>query len=103
MDDDEEEEEDSSFQSSAADNNSREHIGTLVGRSTRALQNQAAFLNGRPVYGLLYFWEVADRHQALQSSLKCLNNNIGSSFLAVFGAVSSSSRRHRQRRDDASP
>ena len=59
-DDEEEEEEDSSFQNSAADNDSREHIGTLAGRSPRALQNRAAFLNGRPSY-LLYFWEAGGR------------------------------------------
>jgi hypothetical protein len=73
------EDEDSSFYTTttsvAADNGSCEHIGILAGRSPRALQSRAAFLNGRPFY-LLYFWEVADRHQFLQSSLQCLNNEI---------------------------
>jgi hypothetical protein len=40
----------------------------------RALQSRAAFLNGRPSY-LLYFWEVADAHQLLQSSLQRLSND----------------------------
>ena len=84
MDNDEEEEEDSSFQNSTADSDSREHIGTLAGRSQRA------FLNGRPSY-LSDFWEVVDRHQ--------IDAADGSSF----GAVSGSSWRRRQRQDDASP
>ena len=45
------------------------NIGCLDGRPARALQSRAAFLNGRPSY-LLYFWELADAHQILQSSLQ---------------------------------
>jgi hypothetical protein len=41
-------------------------IGALQGRSARALDNRAAFLYGKPSY-ILYFWEVADQHQLLQS------------------------------------
>ena len=36
------------------------------------------FLNGRPSYRL-YFWEVADTHQVLQSLLQGLNNQSGAS------------------------
>ena len=39
----------------------------LQGRPARALESRAAFLYGRPSH-LLYFWEIADRHQLLQSS-----------------------------------
>ncbi len=44
-------------------------IGSLSGRPACALQSRAAFLNGRPSY-LLYFWEIADQHQLLQSLLQ---------------------------------
>lgn len=61
-----------------ADNDSCENIGSLARRPARALQTRAAFLNGRPSY-LLYFWEMADSHQLLQSSLQRLNNDIATS------------------------
>ena len=48
----------------------------LSRRPPRALQSRASFLNGRPSY-LLYFWEDADVHQILQSSLQRLNNKAG--------------------------
>jgi hypothetical protein len=51
-------------------------IGLLDRCPPRALQSRAAFLNGRPSY-LLSFWEVADSHQLLQSSLQRLTNNTG--------------------------
>jgi hypothetical protein len=38
----------------------------------------ASFLNGKPSY-LLYFWELADAHQLLQSSLQRLNSSTGAS------------------------
>jgi hypothetical protein len=47
--------------------------GSLVERPARALHTRAAFLNGRPSY-LLYFWEVTDRHQLLQSDLQRLSD-----------------------------
>jgi hypothetical protein len=50
--------------------------GNLCNRPPRALDNRAALLNGRPSY-LLYFWEVADTHQLLASSLQRLSNNAG--------------------------
>ena len=53
----------------------RDNIGELAGCPARALQSRASFLNGRPSY-LLYFWEVADAHQLLQSSLQRLNRYI---------------------------
>jgi hypothetical protein len=44
-------------------------MGGLQGRPARALDSRAAFLYGKPSY-LLYFWEIADFHQLLQSSLQ---------------------------------
>jgi hypothetical protein len=86
----------------------RESIGCLAGRPSRALQSRAAFFNGRPSY-LLFFWEVADLHQLLQSLLQRLNNSIAASD-GSFAAVSTTaprSQHRRQRReeddDDDSP
>jgi hypothetical protein len=70
----------------------------------RALQMQAAFLYGRPSY-LLYFWEVADSHQLLSSSLQqCLSNGSGAADAASAVSVapsSSSQRRKRRQREDS--
>ena len=80
---------------------SSENIGWLRGRPARALQSRAAFLNGRPSH-LLYFWEVVDAHQLLQSALQRLNNHVGATDGTSTTAISSnsrasgsSSRRHR--------
>lgn len=81
----------------------RTNIGTLRGRPARALQSRAAFLNGRPSY-LLYFWEVADAHQLLQSSLQRLNNNTGASDASHAPSTTSGGSRERQgRRPEAPP
>ena len=85
--------------SSLATNNDvsrRDSIGGLCGRSPRALQSRASFLNGRPSY-LLYFWEVADAHQILQSSLQRLSNTVGASDSSCApSTVSTSAPRRRQ-------
>ena len=60
----------------ASPRRSASHHGSLHGRPARALQTRAAFLNGRPSY-LLYFWEVVDAHQLLQSSLQRLSSSTG--------------------------
>ena len=87
--------------SSGDDNSSpRRNIGSLNNRPPRALQSRAAFLNGRPPY-LLYFWEVADTHQLLQSSLQRLTNNTGASDASMAPTVtttSGGSRNSRHRR-----
>jgi hypothetical protein len=81
----------------------RRNVGCLNGRPARALQTRAAFLNGRPSY-LLYFWEVADAHQLLQSSLQRLSNNTGAMDASCAPSVSSSGgscgqqQRHQQSR-----
>ena len=69
----------------------RANIGTLGGRPARALQSRAAFLNGRPSY-LLYFWEVADTHQLLQSSLQRLSNHTRASDASQAPSTSGGSR-----------
>ena len=51
-------------------------IGGLRNRPACALHLRQSFLNGRPSY-LLYFWEVADSHQLLQSTLQCLTEGTG--------------------------
>ena len=80
------------------------NMGCLSGRPSRALQSRSAFLNGRPSY-LLYFWEVADAHQLLVSSLQRLSSSTGAtdassapSALSTARSVSSSGggRRRRQ-------
>jgi hypothetical protein len=69
-----------------------ENIGWLRGMPARALQSrQAAFLNGRPSY-LLYFWEVVDAHQLLQSAPQRLNNHVGATDGTSTTATSSNSR-----------
>jgi hypothetical protein len=78
-------------------------FGCLGGRPARALQTRAAFLYGRPSY-LLYFWEVADNHQLLSSSLQCLSNGSGAADAASAVSVapsSSSQRRKRREREDS--
>ena len=78
-------------------------FGSLTTRSECALQNRAAFLNGKPSY-LLYFWELADRHQLLQSSLQRLDHNVCASDASSAPSATSShatnGTRRRQRQDE---
>ena len=80
------------------------NIGSLSGRRARALQTRAAFLNGRPSY-VLYFWEVADSHQLLQSSLQRLSNGAAASDASFAASTSSvgSGHRRKRRKDDSPP
>jgi hypothetical protein len=79
-------------------------------RSECALQSRAAFLRGKPSY-LLYFWELADRHQLLQSALQRLNDDVGaldassvpsatSSATSNNGSAGENPRPRRRRRQD---
>jgi hypothetical protein len=80
-------------------------------RSECALQSRAAFLRGKPSY-LLYFWELADRHQFLQSALQRLNDDVGASDATSApsatssatsnngGAADDNPRRRRRRQQD---
>ena len=75
-------------------------MGGLQGRPARALDSRAAFLYDKPSY-LLYFWEIADRHQILQSPLQQLNESIGASDASTAPSVinihrTPSRRRHRE-------
>jgi hypothetical protein len=65
-------------------------FGALGGRPVRALQSRSAFLNGKPSY-LLYFWEVVDAHQLLQSSLQRLTNDVGAADGGSSSATTSDS------------
>ena len=67
-----------------------ENLGSLGGRLACALASRALFLNGGPSY-LLFFWEIADKHQLLQSSLQRLNSTTGASDTSC--APSSSANR----------
>jgi hypothetical protein len=84
----------------------RRHIGSLDRRPARALQTRAAFLNGRPSF-VLYFWEVADSHQLLHSSLQRLSNSTGASdascTVSTAPSISSAGSHRRKRRQDDSP
>ncbi len=72
-----------------------DNIGGLCGRLPWAQQSCASFLNGRPLYSL-YFWEVADAHQILQSSLQRVNNTVGAANSSCApSTVSSAKRRQR--------
>ena len=53
-------------------------FGCLTDRPAYALSSRGAFLQGRPSY-LLYFWEVADKHQLLQRTMNRLNDESGAS------------------------
>ena len=74
-------------------------MGGLQGRPARALDSRAAFLYGKPSY-LLYFWEIADCHQLLQSSLQRLHESVGASDASTAPSVitvhRTPSRRRRQ-------
>ena len=73
------------------EDDTRENIGGLNGRPPRALQSRASFLNGRPSYHL-YFWEVADAHQILNSSLQRLNSKAGAADASSAPLSSSTTR-----------
>jgi hypothetical protein len=79
-------------------------IRGLKGRPARTLDSRAAFLYGKPSY-LLYFWEIADRHQLLQSSLQRLNESVGASDAFTASSVinvprTASRRRRREDNED---
>ena len=100
---DEVDEEDDEGSFSAAVGSQSATIGSLGGRPARALQTRAAFLNGRPSY-LLYFWEVADTHQLLCSSLQRLSYSTGASDagnVASIAPTSSSSTSHSRKRNQS--
>jgi hypothetical protein len=96
-----------SYMSSGGDDSSsrRPHnYGCLERQFPRALQNRAAFLNGKPSY-LLYYWEIIDAHQLLQLSVQRLTFNVGAGDASMTPSVtttntthSSGSRQGRQRR-----
>ena len=80
-------------------------FGSLsTSRSECALKNRAAFLCGKPLY-LLYFWEIADHHQLLQSALQRLDNDIAASDAssapsATCSQASGTNNRRRQQQHD---
>ncbi len=97
---------------SLASNNSRQpssnssvssphDMGSLSHWLSRALQSRSSFLGGRPSY-VLYYWEVVDAHQLLQSSLQRLTSTAGAANASAAPSTVSStgSRSSRGRVDD---
>ena len=76
-------------------------IGGLQRRSARALDNRAAFLYGKPSY-ILYFWELADQHQLLQSSLQQLDRAVDASDASNAPIIHLTRRQRRGHVDDNS-
>jgi hypothetical protein len=74
-------------------------FGALYRRSARALTTRSDFLRGRPSY-LLYFWDMADHHQLLQTSLQRFSEDSGasdaSSTRTDITPAADSARRRRQ-------
>jgi hypothetical protein len=92
--------------SSAADGsdvNNTIILGSLSARPARALHSRQSFLNGRPSY-LLYYWELADRLQILQSSLQRLTSAAGAADASTAPSTVTTSNnggnRARRRDDD---
>jgi hypothetical protein len=86
-----------------------EQFGSLSRRSQAALQNRRSFLYGKPSY-LLFFWELADQHQLLQSALQRLQVTVSASdassapsIIAVAGSSVDSKGKRRRHRDQSTP
>jgi hypothetical protein len=62
------------------------NFGSLDRRPPRALQSRAAFLNGKPSY-LLYYWEIIDAHQLLQSSVQLLTYQVNGVMVSWYLCV----------------
>ena len=69
--------------------------GTLEGRAQEALDCRENFLGGAPSW-YLYFWEMADKFQLLDSTLQRLRDGVGA---PDSNAVSVVSRRRRRNED----
>lgn len=74
-------------------------FGALYRRTARALSTRADFLRNRPSY-LLYFWDMVDQHQLLQTSMQRFSEDSGasdaSSTRTDITASADSARRRRQ-------
>ena len=77
-------------------------FGSLASRSECALQNRAAFLLGKPSY-LLYFWEIAEYHQLLQSALQRLDDDVGASDASSAPSTTTRTRRRRRQSEEQDP
>ena len=64
-------------------------LGSLSHRPACALQSRSSFLGGRPSY-VLYYWEIVDSHQLLQSSLQRLTSNAGAANASAAPSTVSS-------------
>jgi hypothetical protein len=78
----------------------RKEFGSLRNRPPRALQSRAAFLRGEPSY-VLYFWEIADTHQLLRSSVQRLNEDTGAGDASMAATVTTTTSGRSARRRNA--
>jgi hypothetical protein len=69
-------------------------FGALMERPAAALESRASFLQGRPSY-LLYFWELADEHQILQTAMNRFDEDSGASDASSTPSVVSQGARVR--------
>jgi hypothetical protein len=81
-------------------------FGALRNRPAHALSCRPSFLGGRPLY-LLYFWEVADSHQLLQTMLQRIDASAAASDASsvptsvTYGTTPSSTRRRLHTNNDS--
>ena len=81
-------------------------FGALRNRPARALSCRASFLGGRPSY-LLYFWEVADSHQILQTTIQRIDASAAASDASsvptsvTYSTTPSSTRRRLHTNNDS--
>jgi hypothetical protein len=79
---------------------SGDDYGKLTNRPARALANRENFLRGEPSY-LLYFWEMADKYQLLNTTLQMLDSSISarsaSHAPSALSSASGSKRRNKKK------
>jgi hypothetical protein len=70
-------------------------FGGLEGRTQEALDNRANFLGGNPSW-YLYFWELADTFQLLDSAVQRIANAVGAADGSTALSVTASSRKKKR-------
>ena len=68
-------------------------FGQLAGRSNNALANRCNFIQGNATY-LLYLWELAHRHQFLDSTVQRLSDDSSAHDGSVVPSTRSSISSH---------
>jgi hypothetical protein len=70
------------------------HWGALEGRAQEALDNRANFLNGQPSW-YLYYWDLSDSFQLLDSTARRLSTEVGASDGSVTAVSNAKKRKDR--------